>query len=293
MKILFVTRAGGVDYQSDAIFHGLVSLGHEVTDTRYMWYLSPIDDEGRRRQWGLGFSIAGKLPDRSGISRDPGEIRARVSDRYYDVVVFGDVWRGMEYFTEVTRCYPRNRIAFVDGEDHTAIDFMCRHRGTYFKRELVVDDPDLHPVSFALPAEQFCCDDAVSSKELDVAALVPGNRATYVYSTEADYYAAYRKSRFAFTWKKAGWDCFRHYEILAAGCLPLFTDFPYIPPRTMTTWPRHLQERANWVGFNWLAGHRNERDYSAVLAEFLAYGRAKLTTTHLAQYVLDTLLATK
>lgn len=289
MKILFVTRAGGVDYQSDAVFHGLVSLGHEVTDTSYMWYLSPISDDKRRGQWGLGFSIAGKLPDRSGISRDPGEIRERISGRYYDAVVFGDVWRGMEYFDEVTHCYPRNRIAFVDGEDHTAVDFMCCNRGTYFKRELVRSDRELHPISFALPSEQFCSEAPLADKAVDVASLVPGNRSTYVYRTEADYYAGYRKARFAFTWKKAGWDCFRHYEIVAAGCLPIFTNFEYMPVRTMMTWPRHLQGRVNGLGINWVAGHRNERAYSDLLTEFLSYGREKLTTVHLAQYVLDTL----
>ena len=43
----------------------------------------------------------------------------------------------------------------------------------------------------------------------------------------------YRKdlegSLFALTFKKAGWDCLRHLEILSAGCLPLFTDIVNCP----------------------------------------------------------------
>lgn len=40
MKILFITGAGCLDYLEDCVFHGLVSLGLDVTDSKYLWYLS-------------------------------------------------------------------------------------------------------------------------------------------------------------------------------------------------------------------------------------------------------------
>jgi hypothetical protein len=42
------------------------------------------------------------------------------------------------------------------------------------------------------------------------------------YNTEEEYYNEYKKSYFAITTKKCGWDCMRHYEILANGCIPYF-----------------------------------------------------------------------
>jgi len=68
--------------------------------------------------------------------------------------------------------------------------------------------------------------------------LVPGVKSTYTYSNENDYYNAYRRSLFGFTWKKAGWDCLRHYEILSQGCLPLFMDIHHLPTSLMKTLPR-------------------------------------------------------
>jgi len=71
-------------------------------------------------------------------------------------------------------------------------------------------------------------------------ALIPGVPATYVYATETAYYDQYAASYYAFTWKKAGWDCMRHYEILAAGALPYFVDLAAAPPDVMPGFPRDL-----------------------------------------------------
>jgi len=42
------------------------------------------------------------------------------------------------------------------------------------------------------------------------------------YKNEKDYYQSYQNSIFALSYKKAGWDSLRHYEILMNGCIPLF-----------------------------------------------------------------------
>ena len=46
---------------------------------------------------------------------------------------------------------------------------------------------------------------------------------------EHAYNHAYQTARFALTRKKSGWDCMRHYEILAAGAVPLFSDLDSAP----------------------------------------------------------------
>ena len=48
----------------------------------------------------------------------------------------------------------------------------------------------------------------------------------------------YKKSIFALTYKKAGWDCLRHYEILMNGCIPLFLDIKNCPTNTLSTLPK-------------------------------------------------------
>ena len=45
--------------------------------------------------------------------------------------------------------------------------------------------------------------------------------------------------------RKKGWDCLRHYEILANHCLPVFPDIKDKPRLTMNEYPTELQEDAN------------------------------------------------
>ena len=58
---------------------------------------------------------------------------------------------------------------------------------------------------------------AIPEKDLDFAFLIPGRGETYIYQTEPEYYENYQRAYFALTCKKGGWDCMRHYEILASG----------------------------------------------------------------------------
>ena len=44
---------------------------------------------------------------------------------------------------------------------------------------------------------------------------------------------------------KRGWDCLRHYEIIAAGCLPYFPGIVKKPSTIMTNYPVELQIRIN------------------------------------------------
>ena len=48
----------------------------------------------------------------------------------------------------------------------------------------------------------------------------------------------YKKSIFALTYKKSGWDCLRHYEILMNGCIPLFLDIKNCPINTISNLPK-------------------------------------------------------
>ena len=52
---------------------------------------------------------------------------------------------------------------------------------------------------------------------------------------------------FALTTKKCGWDCMRHYEILANGCIPYFPDIENCPSNTMALLPKELLLKANYL----------------------------------------------
>ena len=152
MKILFVTAAKGLDYLADCVFHGLVSSGHQVVDSRYLWYLSPITAEQKMRLYGRGFTISGLLPDRSSIDRS--DLPRKIQDREFDVIVYGSIHRCADYLDLVIKTYPRNRIIFLDGEDepiHSGTDTLVQllDKGIYFKREL--KDSRTLPISFSFP----------------------------------------------------------------------------------------------------------------------------------------------
>ena len=78
-----------------------------------------------------------------------------------------------------------------------------------------------------------------------LAHIIPGNLDTYIFSTAEEYNQDYQNSFFAVTCKKAGWDFFRHYEILANGCIPLFIDIESIPEHTMTRFPKDIINETN------------------------------------------------
>ena len=55
----------------------------------------------------------------------------------------------------------------------------------------------------------------------------------------------------AITYKKTGWDCMRHYEILMNGCIPLFLDIESCPKKIMEDIPKQrLIEIKNRFQYN-------------------------------------------
>jgi hypothetical protein len=122
-------------------------------------------------------------------------------------------------------------------------------RFTYFKRELCPQSvrsswfnaiPEriaasfavpttVHPISFAIP-EEWIAGEVPHKRRLffphcvdsDTAAAIPEATTTPPFSRERDYHQALAESCFAVTTKRAGWDCLRHYEIAAHGCVPCF-----------------------------------------------------------------------
>jgi hypothetical protein len=243
MRVLFLSSAGGVDYQCDLLFHGLRRLlGEDAVDFHYLWYLYDIDLTSRLRRslYGKGFTVCGHLPE---IKVDRTDIEGKIQKRYFDLVVYGSVWRYRAYLPLVLSHYDGSQIAFVDGEDEPKIITPLLSRGRYFKRECTRDSAQCIPINFAIPREAIR--PSIPEKTQLSATVVPGYRDTYVFEDEAPYYDDYARSIFGPTSRKAGWDCMRHYEILANGCIPLFPDLVACPSHTMISFPKKFVRRAN------------------------------------------------
>jgi hypothetical protein len=96
----------------------------------------------------------------------------------------------------------------------------------------------VRPTSFSIPGEHLASGSEPKEKLLathvvdpEVAAIV-GTGTSYAFDSEEEYYADLRASRFGITTKKSGWDCMRHYELAASGCVPCFRDLEAKPPLT-------------------------------------------------------------
>ena len=89
------------------------------------------------------------------------------------------------------------------------------------------------PISFSYPKSPLPIN---AEPEWLIAPITPG--LPYTFTHETDYLETYQRALLGITHRKAGWDCFRHLEILAAGAIPLMPDADQIPRYAMTHYPK-------------------------------------------------------
>ena len=155
----------------------------------------------------------------------------------------------------------------------------------------------LLPVSFAIPRENIVSCPTV--KYRDYAQVIAGRLPTYTFMArdEAEYTHAYRIARFAHTKKKGGWDCARHWEILAAGSVPFFEDIEQCPRHTLAQLPKSLLlEARHFPGTSFDSASDalridhsafNDSAYSILQQRLLHFARHRGTTETLARYILN------
>ena len=145
------------------------------------------------------------------------------------------------------------------------------------------------PIQFSIPESKVV--KTIPKKDTDFAFIIPGKAETYIYDNEADYYDGYKRAYFAITTQKYGWDCMRHYEILANGCIPYFVGLDDCDLNTMSFLPRALiKEAMNLEGVSYLhIDHSkfNKAKYYAILNKLLTHTHRYLTTKKMAKYILD------
>ena len=147
----------------------------------------------------------------------------------------------------------------------------------------------LYPITFSIPEEKIIR--TIPSKTKLLSNLIPGKMSTYIYNTEEAYYNEYRCSYFATTTKKGGWDCMRHYEIIANGCVPYFPDLEKCPVNTMALLPKDLLLEGNALYSAFSTKKEltdtDKKQYTQLAEKLLEYMRTYLTTKMMATYILE------
>jgi hypothetical protein len=266
------------DYMSDAVFHGLHGLLKErlcYPKVPYHLFKTYNDRVDIKLLWGRGFTMCWLIEDNA---KEESDVVEKITDRYYDFIIYGNIDTCQDHYELVSKVYPKNRVIIIDGTDQPVFHQICEDH-LYFKRELLQPIKNILPISFAIPQSKIATDQIVKSKLF--ATSFPGNTNTYVFKHEKDYYMDYKSSFFAFTMKKAGWDCLRHYEILANRCVPLFYDLSSCPNMIMTTFPKDLCKQAIHL-FSAFDVNR----YIELENQFYRFTMDNLTTKSLAEYIL-------
>ena len=154
---------------------------------------------------------------------------------------------------------------------------------------------NFRPISFSIPEEKIIKELPLKSKlfpkhivDPEVASQVTGSLTSYAFNSEADYYADLQASKFGITTKRAGWDCLRHYEIAANGCVPCFRDLDKKPH----TCAPHGLDKTNSIiyhDYNDLMSQinaLNDKQYEIMQLATLAWAR-KNTTLERAKELLN------
>lgn len=149
----------------------------------------------------------------------------------------------------------------------------------------------IHPIHFTIHSSKIV--EEIPTKTKLLSTIIPGNTHAYTFDTEEDYYKEYQTSMFAITRKKGGWDCMRHYEILANGCIPYFEKMEDCPKNTMTTFPFQLVKEAMVLydkmklEDNPLENKANVDKYHFYINLLLEHTRKYLTNEAIVKHILE------
>lgn len=280
MKILFINNFNGPDYLNDCVFHGLNQIDDLIIECTSNPYYMLSSYPYKNKLYGKGFTVFCTLNITPKIE-NTNTILEKINNKYYDKIIYGSVHRDISFIEHVLKIYNKDKIVFLDGEDHTFLKNEYITKGKYFKRELVEHQLGVEEISFAIPEEKIL--KIYPNKEKIFATVIPGNLKTYIFDDEQKYYADYSGSYYGITCKKGGWDCMRHYEILGCYTIPCFYNLEDCPKTIMSNFPKKLILEINEFSLK----NKIHPNYKELNIELHNYTLNNLTTKILAKRVLQ------
>jgi len=321
-----VSRSGEYDesndYLSDAIFLELKSReDFDVYEYPGMLHMYKDSETNINNVTGKGFFLRKKLIGYPNIV-DHNDIVYKIENNFFDLIftdsrTMNPWWndRGLSPFYPtatkladlILKTYDKNQIIFFDGEDQTdSIIEKFYGNSLYFKRELVTNDDNLNPIGYCFP-KQYIKHSKLEEKTQALSTLIPGLRGTYIFDNEFDYQENYRQSFFGLTWKKLGWDCFRHHEIIFSSCLPIFPDLDECPEQTLAFFPKKICKEImkmdcirgrvperNWINQSLYVydikinlDDINIEQYQEISDQMVEYSLQHLTSEKILDYILN------
>ena len=153
----------------------------------------------------------------------------------------------------------------------------------------------IYKISFSIPSEKIITNKIVKTKLFtnhivdEEAALFLNAKNSYCYDDEIDYYNDLQISKFGITTKRAGWDCLRHYEMAANGCVLCFKNLnnkpDYCAPHGLSNINSIIYNNINELIYK--INSLSEEDYESLSRESLKWAYTKTTIT-LAKYIINT-----
>ncbi len=298
LKLLVIQDASAPDYLADMISHFIYSnslIDYSIHTNSHPEYIFN-DFSQDIALYGKGFTLYRQVNYKCKDLLEllpTDRIKENISRNYYDKIIWTSIRRCSIYLhLAIVSSYTRESLICIDGQDD---QYLAKIMGevnpgefvTYYKREIgrIQDGLSVEPISFKFPHVHTLLDTRNVKKTQVLAQCDPRFKGTYVFTDEQSYYRNYSKSLFGFTTRKAGWDCLRHYEILACHCLPIFAGFEDIPDKTMVEWDRTLQLEVNNL---WLLFSRTDtkdikqllKKWRVLMNKFIIQFRSKMLTNN-------------
>jgi len=247
MRLLFVPTIkveAQNDYLEVSILHGLRELmGNRCLDyPRKKIMYHDFSDIPKDQLHGKGFTLLTKplhdlteeernLTSYDAVLYGCGHMYGEGTIEEFNEISTHNVWvlDGHDLFGDAPR-----KIKFNDQEVIGVQYRKC------FKRELVEKVPDVYPTGFGIPEYQIRPFDLTKKDQLyqktapdnslfQTVQDLGGGFSHHKFTVEEEYYDDLSRSWFGLTCQKGGWDCMRHYEIMAAGSVLLFRDYNLKP----------------------------------------------------------------
>ena len=190
-------------------------------------------------------------------------------------------------FIPVTKTYSSQHLEAIHSETDTVMYVRPMEHHDVFALNVMCWHRDLKTIPYCIPDELFVSNSLSNSlvnslsnslvnslpKKYVISPLIPGNANDYLFTAgeEAKYYDMYRQSMFAITKKKGGWDCLRHYEILATGSIPLFEDLDKCPEDTLSSFPKNILREAYNILIPWKNTPEQQKAYSIYSSLIFTY----------------------